>query len=38
MNLYIKLSDNTPNKPFKFRLKNWFEVNDNSHGTHSSNS
>ena len=34
----INLLDNTPNKPSEFRTKNWVEVNDNSHGTHSSNS
>ena len=32
------LLDNTPNEPFKFRTKNWVEVNDNSHGTYCADS
>ena len=29
----INLLDNTPNRPTKFRTKNSFEINDDSHGT-----
>ena len=29
----INLLDNRPNQPFKFREKNWVEINDNSRGT-----
>ena len=32
------LLENTPNQPSKFRIKNWGEVNDESHGTYSINS
>ena len=28
----IKLLDNTPNQPSKFKTKNWFEINDGSYG------
>ena len=27
------LLDSTPNKPTKFRTKNWVEINDDSHGS-----
>ena len=30
--------DNTPNKQSKFRMKNWVEINDESRGTHNTNS
>ena len=30
--------DNTQNQPSKFRTKNWVEINDESRGTHSTNS
>ena len=30
----INLLDNTPNKPTKFRTKNWVEINDESRGTY----
>ena len=33
----IKLLDNTPDKPSKFRKKNWMEINDNSLGTYNTN-
>ena len=29
----IKLLENTPNQPTKFRTKNWVDINDNSHET-----
>ena len=28
------LLDNTSNQPFKFRIKNWVEINDESRGTY----
>ena len=28
----INLVDNKPNQLFKFRTKNWVEINDDSHG------
>ena len=34
----IKLLDNTPNQPSKFRTKNWVEVNDELRGTYNVNS
>ena len=34
----IKLLDNTPNQPTKFRTKNWIEINDDARGTYSTNS
>ena len=34
----INLSDNAPNQPSKFRTKNWVEINDDSRGTHNTNS
>ena len=34
----ISFSDNTPNKPNKFRTKNWVEINDDSLGTYNTNS
>ena len=30
----INLLDNTPNKPSKFRAKDWVEKNDDSRGTY----
>ena len=32
------LLDSTPNKPTKFRTKNWVEINDDSHGKYNTNS
>ena len=32
------LIDNASNKPFKFRTKNWVEINDESRGTYNVNS
>ena len=32
-----KLVDNAPNQPFKFRTKNWIEINDESRGTYNTN-
>ena len=29
--------DNTPNQPTKFRIKNWVEINDESHGMYNTN-
>ena len=34
----INLLDNTPNQPFKFRTKNWVEINDDLHRTYNNNS
>ena len=34
----INLLKNTPNQPTKFRTKNWVEINDDSRGTHNTNS
>ena len=34
----INLLDNTPNQPYKFRTKNWIEINDDAHGTYNTNS
>ena len=34
----ISFSDNTPNKPNKFRTKNWVEINDDSLGIYNTNS
>ena len=34
----IKLLENTPNQPSKFRTKSWVEVNDESRGTYNVNS
>ena len=31
------LLDNKPDKPSKFRTKNWVEINNNSHGMYSLN-
>ena len=31
------LLDSASNQPFKFRTKNWAEINDKSRGTHSFN-
>ena len=33
----INLLDNTPNKPTKFRTKNWLEINGDVHGTYNTN-
>ena len=33
----IKLLDNTPNQPTKFRTKNWIEINDDARGTYNTN-
>ena len=30
----INLLDNTLNQPYKFRAKNWVEINNDSHGTY----
>ena len=32
------LLDSTANQPSKFRTKNWVKINDDSHGTYSTNS
>ena len=34
----INLLDYTPNHPIKFRTKNCFEMNDDSHGSYNTNS
>ena len=34
----INLLDNIPNQLFKFRTKNWVEINDQSRGVHNRNS
>ena len=34
----INLLDNTSNQRFKFRTKNWIEINDDSRGTYNTNS
>ena len=34
----INLLEMTPNQPFKFETKNWFELNDGSLGTYKTNS
>ena len=34
----IKLLDNTPNQPTKFRAKNWVKINDDSRQSHNTNS
>ena len=34
----INLLVNTPNRPTKFRGKNWVEINDESRGTYNTNS
>ena len=33
----INLLDNAPNQPFKFRTKNWVEINDDAQGTYNTN-
>ena len=33
----INLLDNTPNQPFKFRTKNWVEINNDAQGTYNTN-
>ena len=33
----IKLLDNTPNQPIKFRTKNWAEINDDALQTYNAN-
>ena len=32
------IDDNTPNQPFKFRTRNWIEINDESRGIYNVNS
>ena len=32
------LLDNTPDKPSKFKTKNWVEINDDTQGTYNTNS
>ena len=32
------IDDNTPNQPYKFRTKNWIEINDESRGVYNVNS
>ena len=32
------LIDNTPNQLYKFRTKNWIEINDQSRGKYNTNS
>ena len=34
----IKLLENTPNQPTKFRTKNWVEINDDARETYNTNS
>ena len=34
----INLSDNTLNEQSKFRIKYWFQINDDSRGTYNNNS
>ena len=34
----INLFDNTPNQLFKFRIKNWIDINDQSRGAYNVNS
>ena len=34
----INLFDNTPNQLFKFRIKNWIDINDQSRGVYNVNS
>ena len=34
----INLLDNSPNQSFKFRTKNWVEINDDACGTYNTNS
>ena len=33
----INLLENTPNQPYKFRTKNWVEINDDTRGTYNKN-
>ena len=33
----INLSDNAPNQPFKFKSKNWVEINYHSRGMYNTN-
>ena len=33
----INLLENAPNKPYKFRTRNWVEINDDIRGAHSPN-
>ena len=30
----INFLDNTPNQPTKFKIRNWVEINDISHGVY----
>ena len=34
----IDLLENTPNQPFKFRTKNWIDINDDAGRTYNKNS
>ena len=34
----VNLLDNAPNKPSKFKAKDWGELNDDSRGTYNTNS
>ena len=34
----IKLLDNQTTQPFKFKIKNWVEITDDSRGTYNTNS
>ena len=33
----IKLLDNTPNQQYKFRTKNWVEINNDTSGRYNTN-
>ena len=33
----INLLENAPNKPFKFKIRNWIEINDDIGGAYSPN-
>ena len=33
----INLFENTSNQPYKFRTRNWVEINDGSRGTYNTN-
>ena len=35
--IIINLLDNTQNQPFKFRIKNWVEINDGARETYNTN-
>ena len=34
----INFLDNIPNQPSKYQTKNWVEINDDTRGTHNTNS